>query len=301
MLSKPVAALLLVVALFGAAVGGAYIAIKVFQPDPADPDAILLEPESQGGQDATADPGATPSGGGAGRAPRPRPAPLPRPAGAAPAGGGAGGANASAPGAVASAPAAGGSSTPGASGGADGPPKGEPTFEEVEVPTDTLIGVRLQAALSSESAKVEDRVEARVTKDVAVRGVNAIPAGSLVVGSVTAVDKGGPMSGRARLDVKFHTIRILHAPEVPIVVDAIPQEGPSPAKGTKGRVVGGAAGGAALGWLKGGISGAIAGSAIGGGAGVGARMVEGRQPAEIPAGAETQLQLRAPAFVTVQR
>jgi len=89
--------------------------------------------------------------------------------------------------------------------------------------------------------------------------------------------------------------------DAPIIVDVIPQLGASPAKGTKTRVAGGAAGGAALGWLKGGMSGAITGGAIGGGAGVGTRMVEGRQAAEIPAGAETQIQLRAPAFVTVQR
>ena len=299
MLSKPLAALLLVIALFGAAVGGAYVAMKVFQPAPSDDDLLLELP----GGDAPADgaePAVTPAG--AARSRRPPPVRASQGSGSAASGGVAGAVTAPAGTPDPNAAVTGGA---GASAGAgtspsSSPAQTEPKFEEVEIPTNALLSIRLQAALSSETAQVEDLVEARTTKDVAVRGLVAIPAGALVVGSVTQVDKGGPMSGRARLDVKFHTVKITHAPDVPIVVDVIPQEGPSPAKGTKGRVAGGAAGGAALGWLKGGLSGAITGGAIGGGAGVGARMVEGRQPAEIPAGAETQIQLRAPAYATVQ-
>ena len=64
------------------------------------------------------------------------------------------------------------------------PPK--PTFEEVTVKEDAVIGIRLENAVSSETAKVEDRVTARVSRDVTVEGRTAIPAGALLEGTVTA-------------------------------------------------------------------------------------------------------------------
>ncbi len=297
MFSKPVAVLLLVAALFGGAVGGAYIALKVYDRELDDDPLIDVDESGPLGVEET-----VPARGGARSPKRDRPKP-PSPSGP---GNGpsvdAGSGPVAVPGGSGRLPGAAGPGSTETSEASDAngtEARKEPTFEDIEVPRDTLVAIRLQAALSSETARVEDRVEARVTKPVQVRGKLVIPPDTLVVGDVTVVDKGGPMSDRARLDVRFHTLRIPHTAEVAILVDAISTVGPSPTKGTKGRVVGGAAGGAALGWLKGGIAGAITGGAIGGGAGVGARVVEGRQPIDIPAGSETQLQLRAPAVVTV--
>ena len=65
------------------------------------------------------------------------------------------------------------------------PPPPPPQYLEVTVPADSVIGLQIETALSSETAHVEDRVDARVTRDVMRRGRVAIPAGSRVLGSVT--------------------------------------------------------------------------------------------------------------------
>ena len=69
-----------------------------------------------------------------------------------------------------------------------------------------MIGLQVETSLSSERARIEDRVEARVTRDVMAEGRVAIPAGSRVLGSVTLVDRGGKVKERARLGVRFHTL-----------------------------------------------------------------------------------------------
>ena len=81
-----------------------------------------------------------------------------------------------------------------------------PQFEEVVLPTSSVIGLQVETALSSERARIEDRVEARVTRDVVADGRVAIPAGSRVIGSVTLVDRGGKVKERARLGIRFHTL-----------------------------------------------------------------------------------------------
>ena len=60
----------------------------------------------------------------------------------------------------------------------------------VEVPVGTEIDVRLQNALNSGTAQVEDRFEATTLADVTVDGRLAIPAGSIFRGVVTAVEPG---------------------------------------------------------------------------------------------------------------
>ena len=67
----------------------------------------------------------------------------------------------------------------------------EPTVVELVVPADAVMGLQLETTVSSDRAKVEDAVEARVTRDVRVGGRVAITAGSLVQGTVTEVVRGG--------------------------------------------------------------------------------------------------------------
>ena len=86
------------------------------------------------------------------------------------------------------------------------PPPPAPEFIDLTVPADAVLGLQIERTVSSELARPEDRVEARVTRDVRVSDRVAIPAGSTVRGSVTEVDRGGRMKGKARLAVRFHTI-----------------------------------------------------------------------------------------------
>ena len=77
-------------------------------------------------------------------------------------------------------------------------------------------GCRRKPRLSSETARVEDRVDARVTRDVRVGDRVAIPAGSRAIGSVMQVERGGKFKERARLGIRFHTLVLADGTRVPI-------------------------------------------------------------------------------------
>src|SRR5688500_18268854 len=101
----------------------------------------------------------------------------------------------------------------------------EPQFEEVIVPASSVIGLQVTTALSSERTQVEDRVDARVTRDVLSAGRVAIPAGSRVIGSVTLVERGGKVKERARLGVRFHTLVLADGSELALRTEGIFREG----------------------------------------------------------------------------
>ena len=81
-----------------------------------------------------------------------------------------------------------------------------PEFDEVVVPAEAVIGLQVENSVSSETARLEDQVSARVTRDVRVAGRVAIPAGSRVQGSVVMVVRGGKFKERARLGIRFHRL-----------------------------------------------------------------------------------------------
>ena len=103
----------------------------------------------------------------------------------------------------------------------------EPQLVELVVPADAVVGLQLETTVSSDRAKVEDAVEARVTRDVRVDGRVAIPAGSLVQGTVTEVVRGGKVRERARLSIRFHTVVVGTGDRLALRTDAITREGSS--------------------------------------------------------------------------
>src|SRR5207244_1185420 len=89
------------------------------------------------------------------------------------------------------------------------------TFEELIVGADSVIGLQSETTVTSERARVEDRVEARVTRDVRVHDMVAIPAGSRALGSVISVDRGGKFKERARLGIRFNTLVLADGTRIP--------------------------------------------------------------------------------------
>lgn len=174
-------------------------------------------------------------------------------------------------------------------------------FEELVVPASSVIGVQVETAVSSERARVEDRVEARVTRDVLADGTVAISAGSRVIGSVTLVERGGKMRERARLGVRFHTLVLADGREVALPSEAISREGDSPASESARKIGGAAVGGAILGALLGGGKGAAIGGAAGAAGGSAAVMAGGRNAATLPAGTIVTLRLSAPVTIEVEK
>lgn len=177
----------------------------------------------------------------------------------------------------------------------------QPVFEEIVVPSASVIGLELETTLSSETARLEDRVDARVTRDVYAEGRLAIPAGSRVIGAVTVVERGGKVKERARLGVRFHTLVLAGGRQANLRTEEIYREGESPANDSSRKIGGGAVGGAVLGAILGGKKGVLVGATAGAAGGTAAVMAGDRKPATLTSGTAVTVKLAAPVTVEVER
>ena len=176
-----------------------------------------------------------------------------------------------------------------------------PGTEAVLIPVDSVIGLQIDTFVTTERAEVEDDVQARVTRDVMVARRVAIPAGSLVNGSVVMVERGGKLKGTARLGVRFHTVVLDDGSEVPIATETVYREGRSRGRDNAARIGGGAVAGAILGAIFGGGRGAAIGGAAGAAGGTAAAAAGDAEPATLPAGTTLTVRLARPSSVTVER
>jgi type IV secretory pathway VirB10-like protein len=182
------------------------------------------------------------------------------------------------------------------------PPKEpEKTFEELVVTANSVIGLELDGAISSDRASVEDRVEARVVRDVRVGNDVAIPAGSRALGSVMLVERGGKFKDSARLGIRFHTLVLADGTRLPITSETIYRSGEAPGNASAAKVGGGAVAGAILGAILGGAKGAAVGATAGAGGGTAAVMAGDAKAASFPAGTEVTARILSPVAVTVER
>ena len=132
------------------------------------------------------------------------------------------------------------------------------------IPLNTELDVRLQTPLNSGTAQVEQRVEATTMVNLYRDDDLIVPAGSLLVGHVAAVDsasrtdrKGSVALQFTRLDVDSRTYDVRVS-----VTKALESEG---LKGEVGRIGAGAGVGAIIGGILGGVKGAVTGILIGAG------------------------------------
>ncbi|MCC7416604.1 MAG: hypothetical protein IT176_05625 [Acidobacteria bacterium] len=173
----------------------------------------------------------------------------------------------------------------------------EPAREELVVAADSVIGLQTRTSITTETAHVEDRIEAHVTRAVRVDDRVAIPAGAKALGSVTLVERGGKFKEQARLGIRFHTLVLDDGTEVPISTETIYRVGEAPSAAQK--VGGGAVGGAILGAILGGGKGAVLGGLAGAGGGAAVAMASDSHPAQLAAGAPLTIRLISPVTVTV--
>ena len=174
-------------------------------------------------------------------------------------------------------------------------------YDELVIPADSVIGLQVENAVTTERAKVEDTVRARVTRDVRVRDQVAIPAGARADGSVTLVERGGRLKDQARLGIRFHTIVLADGTRLPINTETIYRDGESPARESAAKIGGAAVGGAVLGAILGGKKGAIIGSTVGAAGGGVAVATSEANAATLPQGSTVTVRMGAPATVTVER
>lgn len=184
------------------------------------------------------------------------------------------------------------------------PPAPQPpqkTFDELVVPVNSVIGLQIETPITSERARVEDRVEARVTRDVKVGDRVAVPAGARAVGSVTLVEKGGKMKERARLGIRFHTLVLADGTRLLLQTDTIYRDGEAPGNAAAAKVGGGAVAGAILGAILGGGKGAAIGAAAGASGGAAAVEAGDRKAATVHAGEAVTARILQPVTVTIEK
>jgi len=182
------------------------------------------------------------------------------------------------------------------------PPPAQPqhTFDELVVSTDSVIGLQSDTTVTSERARVEDRVEARVTRDVRVADRVAIPAGSRAIGYVTQVERGGKFKEQAKLAIKFQTIVLADGTRLPISTAALEREGDAKGGSSAAKVGGAAVAGTILGAILGGGKGAAVGGLAGAGAGAAAVQAGDRSIATLRAGEPITIRLLSPVTVTTE-
>jgi len=155
------------------------------------------------------------------------------------------------------------------------------------VPVGTQFDVRLQTSLNSKTAQVEDRFEGTTVVDLRQDDRVLVPAGAVLRGIVSSVNKAGRVERKGSLTVAFDqiTFRGRTYPIRATVTQALESEG---VRGEAGRIGTGAGIGAIIGGILGGGKGALAGILIGGGGTVAA--TEG-QDVDLPAGTILRVRL----------
>ena len=169
------------------------------------------------------------------------------------------------------------------------------------MPAESVVGLQIETTVTSETARVEDRVRARVTRDVKVDDQVAIPAGSRVEGSITLVDRGGKFKEAARLGIRFHTVVLADSTRLTLNTETVFRDGLPPSAESTAKVGGAAVGGAILGAILGGTRGAVVGGTVGAAGGAVAVATGDRSAATLPAGSTLTVRLTSPVTVTVEK
>ncbi len=174
-----------------------------------------------------------------------------------------------------------------------------PEFRELTVPAGTVLHVRLDNAIASNTSQVEDPVSATVTAPVTVDDMQAVPAGSILQGAITAAKPSGKVKGRAELAFRFNTLRAA-GDTYRVGVEPVGQQAQSTKKKDAAKIGIGAGAGAIIGGIVGGGKGAAIGAGVGGGAGTAAVLATSGDEVKMAAGTAFTVTLAEPLTVRVR-
>jgi len=158
------------------------------------------------------------------------------------------------------------------------------------IPEGQELDVRLERELSSDTAQVEDHFEATTAVDLYEGNRVLIPAGSVMRGVVSSVNKASRTDRKGSLTIAFDQVSV-RGRDYPIrgtVTQALESEG---IRGEAGKIGAGSAVGAIIGGIIGGVKGAVLGVLIGGGGTIAA--TEGKD-VTLPAGTILRVRLDTP-------
>ena len=212
-----------------------------------------------------------------------------------------------------------GSDTPAAASGADGSAPAAPPVEaapangpepaaraaeyrEITIPAGTTLPVTLRTAVASDTSHVEDQVRGTLRRAIMIEGVEALPAGAVIVGHVTDAVRSAKVKGRARVAFRFTRIDLPgEGGLMNVRTGTVARLAPATRKRDAATIGGGAVGGAIVGGLIGGGDGAAKGAAIGGAGGTGVVLATRGKEVRLEAGTPISVKLTRPLTVRVAR
>jgi hypothetical protein len=169
----------------------------------------------------------------------------------------------------------------------------------VTIAAGTALPLEMTTALSSSSAQVEAPVTAKLRNAIMVNGDTAIPAGTVLRGTVTDVERAGRVKGRAHVSFAFDEANIRGDRENvktnPLTFEAEATKGEDATK-----VGAGAVGGAILGGILGGKKGAVKGAAGGAAAGTGVVLATRGDEVTVTEGTSVTATLAQPVTLRVR-
>jgi hypothetical protein len=167
----------------------------------------------------------------------------------------------------------------------------------VTIPAGTLVSIRIDQRISTETNKTGDSFRASLDQPITVDDAVIAERGARVEGRVVEADPGGRVKGLARLSLELVRLDSSDGQRLRLQTEPFAKEAQNEKK-RDAMKVGAAAGiGAAIGAISGGGKGAAIGAAVGGAAGAGGVAATRGAPAEIPA--ETRMTFRLRDAITV--
>ena len=175
----------------------------------------------------------------------------------------------------------------------------EAAVREITIPAGTNLSLRLGSTVSSRSSRVEQPVQATLRTPIVINGVTVVPAGTAVSGYVTEARRSGHVKGRARVGVRFNTLRV-DGTRYTMRTASIAREARGTKKADATKIGIGAGAGAITGAIAGGKKGAAIGTAVGGGAGTGLVLATRGKEVALPRGTAVTTRLTAPLTIRVR-
>jgi hypothetical protein len=168
----------------------------------------------------------------------------------------------------------------------------------VTIPAGTLLSVRVDERLSSDTTQTGDSFRASLDAPLVVDGAVIAERGARIEGRVSESDRGGKVRGTATLALELVRMNTSDGQRVRLQTEGFSKVAQKSTKKDAMKVGIGAGLGAAIGAIAGGGKGAAIGAGVGGAAGTGAVMGTRGDAAEVPAETRLTFRLREPITVT---
>jgi hypothetical protein len=176
-----------------------------------------------------------------------------------------------------------------------------PAWRDVTLPAGTTMSVVLDTGVGSDTSRVEQPVQAHLSRPIVIRGETVVAQGSAVSGVVTNATRSGKVKGLAHVAVRFDTLTPRGVDErYRIRTSAVGRTAPATKKKDAVEIGAPAAGGAIIGAIVGGKKGAAIGTAAGGGAGTAVVLSTRGKEVHLPKGSVVTVRLTQPLTVRVR-